>query len=99
MKDFFTNNELFNEGNYTKKQILAGRNNIKPVLYLISVVNLNDADIKRSCIADGRKVTSYFKRVAGFLEIPFTEKKYKEMLLLSMELKRLLKIYITAKMI
>ena len=74
LRQFFTSSELFYEGNYTKKQIIKVRNNDKPVLYLISVVNTDDKDISETCIEDGKRVTSYFKRVANFLSLPITVK-------------------------
>ena len=75
LKDFFISSELFYEGAYTKKQILTARNNNKPVLYLISVINSKDEDISQNCMGDGKKVSGYFKLVTGSLEIPFVEKK------------------------
>ncbi len=75
LADFFTAGELFYEGAYSKTQILTIRNNTKPVLYLINVINSVDTDIAVNCISDGKKISSYFKKVASFLEIPITEKK------------------------
>jgi len=70
LKDFFLDSELFFQGAYTKKHILTARNNTKPVLYLISVVNTEDADIKADCIADSKRIKSYFARVTEFLGLP-----------------------------
>lgn len=70
LKDFFIDSELFFQGAYTKKHILTARNNTKPVLYLISVVNTEDADIKVDCIADSKRIKSYFARVTEFLGLP-----------------------------
>jgi hypothetical protein len=70
LRDFFTSSELFYEGTYTKKQISASRNNIKPVLYLVLVVNTEDADIRASCIADSKRVKNYFTMVTDFLGLP-----------------------------
>ena len=75
LKDYFISSELFYEGAYTRKQLLTARNNTKPVLYLISVINSKDEDISVNCIEDGKKVSSYFKRITTSLEIRFVEKK------------------------
>ena len=75
LKDFFISSELVTETAYTKKQLLTARNNIKPVLHLITVINTGDADIKDNCMRDGQKISSYMKRVAASLEIPLNEIK------------------------
>jgi len=75
LKDYFINSELLSEGAYTRKQLLTIRNNTKPVLYLIAVINSKDEDISVNCIEDGKKVSSYFKRLTTSLEIRFVEKK------------------------
>lgn len=74
LRQYFTNSELYYEGQYSKKQVLAVRNNTKPVLYLISVVNTGDDDIKTTCIADGKNVTHFFNRVASKLGLPYVER-------------------------
>lgn len=75
LKDFFISSELVAETAYTKKQLLTARNNIKPVLHLISLINTGDNDIKENCTRDGQKISSYMKRVAASLEIPLNEIK------------------------
>jgi len=75
LQEFFITSELFYDGAYSKKQVLTARNNIKPVLYLVSVINSKDDVIGANCINDGKKISSYFKRVTTFLGIPFTEKR------------------------
>ena len=75
LKDYFIASELLSEGVYTRKQLLAVRNNTKPVLYLISVINSKDEDISVNCVEDGKKISSYFKRITTSLEIRFVEKK------------------------
>lgn len=74
LRQYFTNSELYYDGQYSKKLVLAVRNNTKPVLYLISVVNTGDDDIKATCIADGKNVTHFFSRVASKLGLPYVEK-------------------------
>ncbi|MGB3008634.1 MAG: caspase family protein [Chitinophagaceae bacterium] len=77
LQQFFTRTELFYEGAYTKKQVQTIRENEKPVIYLISVINTDDKDISETCVADGIKVSAYFNRVAEFLDLPYTVRKIK----------------------
>jgi len=75
LQNFFTSTELFNAGAYTYKQLLTARNRSKPVLYLLNVINSKDEDISVNCVEDGKKVSGYFKKLTGLLEIPMIEKK------------------------
>lgn len=72
---YFIPGELFREGTYTKKQVLACRNNIRSVMHLVNVINSRDEDISVNCVEDGKAVSSYFSDIATFLELRFTEKK------------------------
>lgn len=73
LKDYFISTELVSAAAYTKKQLLAARNNIKPVLHLLTVINTGDADIKVNCTRDGKKISGYMKKVAASLQIPLNE--------------------------
>lgn len=75
LSSFFIPGELFREGTYTKKQVLNCRNNIRPTLHLINVINSRDEDISVNCIEDGKYTWNYFSIVAEYLELRFSEKK------------------------
>ncbi|MEO7983750.1 MAG: caspase family protein [Bacteroidota bacterium] len=75
LQDFFISSELISAGPYTKKQLSSIRNNNKPVLYLISVINSMDEDISENCIGDGKNVSEFFQNVASTLDTRFSEKK------------------------
>lgn len=75
LSTYFIPGELYREGMYTKNQVLACRNNSRPVLHLINVINSRDEDISANCIEDGKATSSYFSAIAEFLELRLVEKK------------------------
>jgi hypothetical protein len=48
LQQFFTKAELIYEGDYALKQLSVVRNNEKPVIFLISVINTGDSDISET---------------------------------------------------
>jgi hypothetical protein len=70
LTDFFTAGELYYDGAYSANQVLLIRNAVKPVLYLITVINSSDPEIGKNCEEDGIKVRGYFKKIADSINIP-----------------------------
>lgn len=75
LQQYFLTTELIYEGAYTKSQVIKVRSNVMPVMYVISVVNTGDADIKATCIEDGKNVTGYFRKVSALLNLPIVIEK------------------------
>lgn len=75
LQQYFLPGELIYEGAYSKALINKVRSNVMPVMYVISVVNTGDADIKATCIEDGKNITGYFRKVSALLDLPIVIEK------------------------